>query len=44
MQLLGRYNWWAPRWLDRLWRRIGLGVEERSPAEREGGLPPKTSA
>jgi len=24
MTLLGRWNWWAPRWLGRLHRRIGL--------------------
>jgi trehalose monomycolate/heme transporter len=28
MQLLGRFNWWAPRWLAALWRRWGIGVEE----------------
>jgi RND superfamily putative drug exporter len=34
MQLLGRYNWWAPAPLARLWRRSGLGVDERSPEEQ----------
>jgi RND superfamily putative drug exporter len=34
MQLLGRYNWWAPAPLARLWQRSGLGVDERSPEER----------
>jgi RND superfamily putative drug exporter len=34
MELLGRYNWWAPRWLERLWRGLGLGVSERIPAEQ----------
>ncbi len=33
MQLLGRYNWWAPAFLERLWRRSGLGVDERDPEE-----------
>jgi RND superfamily putative drug exporter len=33
MELLGRHNWWAPRWLERLWHRLGLGIEERAPAE-----------
>lgn len=28
MELLGRYNWWAPGWLARLWRKLGIGVEE----------------
>lgn len=37
MQLLGRYNWWAPRFLERLWRRSGLGVDERAPEELERG-------
>jgi RND superfamily putative drug exporter len=32
MQLLGRYNWWAPGPLARLWQRSGLGVDERGPA------------
>jgi putative drug exporter of the RND superfamily len=31
MTLLGRWNWWAPRWLTRLHRRIGLG-EHHLPA------------
>jgi RND superfamily putative drug exporter len=33
MQLLGRFNWWAPRWLHRAWTRLGLGVDERDPKE-----------
>jgi hypothetical protein len=36
MQLLGRYNWWAPRWLARIWNRLGLGVDERDPEELGG--------
>jgi RND superfamily putative drug exporter len=28
MQLLGRFNWWSPRWLHAAWRRWGIGVEE----------------
>jgi putative drug exporter of the RND superfamily len=31
MTLLGRWNWWAPRWMTRLHRRIGLS--ERSAVE-----------
>jgi uncharacterized membrane protein YdfJ with MMPL/SSD domain len=30
MELLGRWNWWAPRPLRRLHRRIGLGEAEAS--------------
>jgi len=33
MTLLGRWNWWAPRWLGRLHRRIGLS--ERPLPEEE---------
>jgi RND superfamily putative drug exporter len=25
MRLMGRWNWWSPRPLTRLWRRVGLG-------------------
>lgn len=34
MQLLGRYNWWAPRSLASWWRRAVVGVDEsaRPPA------------
>jgi uncharacterized membrane protein YdfJ with MMPL/SSD domain len=28
MELLGRWNWWSPRPLQRLWRRIGLSEGE----------------
>ena len=33
MQLLGRWNWWLPRWLDRLLPHVGLegGVPEQKP-------------
>ncbi len=30
MQLLGHYNWWAPKPLAQLWARLSLGVDERS--------------
>ncbi|MEY4512681.1 MAG: hypothetical protein RLZZ450_4803, partial [Pseudomonadota bacterium] len=33
MQLLGHYNWWAPAPLAALWKRMHLGVDERSPEE-----------
>jgi trehalose monomycolate/heme transporter len=33
MRLMGRWNWWAPAPLARLWGRIGLGnLESHSPA------------
>ena len=32
MTLLGRWNWWAPQWLTRLHRRVGLGEFELPPA------------
>ncbi len=35
MQLLGRYNWWAPRPLARAWSRLHLGIDERQPRELE---------
>jgi RND superfamily putative drug exporter len=31
MRLVGRYNWWAPRWLTALYNRLGL--REREDAE-----------
>lgn len=31
MRLMGRWNWWAPRWLDRLLPNIALG-EDSSPS------------
>ena len=33
MQLLGHHNWWAPAPLARWWKRMHLGVDERSPDE-----------
>lgn len=33
MQLLGHYNWWAPKPLAALWERLHLGVDERAPEE-----------
>jgi RND superfamily putative drug exporter len=37
MQLLGRLNWWAPAPLARLWRALGLGLDEReAPASAPG--------
>jgi putative drug exporter of the RND superfamily len=31
MALMGKWNWWAPRWLERLHAHIGL--DERDLAE-----------
>jgi uncharacterized membrane protein YdfJ with MMPL/SSD domain len=39
MQLLGPYNWWAPAPLARLWKRMQLGVDERSPEELDAAGP-----
>ncbi len=36
MQLMGRWNWWLPAWLDRILPRLDL---ERGPAERPGSKP-----
>ena len=36
MQLMGRANWWSPRWLERALPRVGL---ER-PAAAEGSAGP----
>jgi RND superfamily putative drug exporter len=33
MQLLGHYNWWAPKGLAAFWKRSHLGVDERDPHE-----------
>jgi RND superfamily putative drug exporter len=38
MQLLGHLNWWAPRFLTRAWKRLGIGVDERSPADIDRDL------
>jgi RND superfamily putative drug exporter len=35
MRLLGRSNWWAPRWFERWWQASGIGVREGTP-----GVPP----
>jgi len=45
MQLLGHYNWWAPRWLSRWWRAHSLGVDERDPEELKTleGVPDDTA-
>jgi trehalose monomycolate/heme transporter len=32
MRLLGRYNWWAPRPLARLWQRYGHREHDQAPA------------
>lgn len=43
MQLLGRYNWWSPAPIEKLWRRFALGVDESStPASDKP--PPLTGA
>jgi RND superfamily putative drug exporter len=35
MQLMGRWNWWLPSWLDRILPHVGLeGPQARSPSER----------
>lgn len=36
MQLLGAYNWWAPRVLARWWKRSQLGVDESEPVTAHG--------
>jgi RND superfamily putative drug exporter len=33
MQLMGHFNWWAPKGLTRLWSRMHVGVDERGPEE-----------
>jgi putative drug exporter of the RND superfamily len=33
MQLMGRANWWLPRWLDRILPRLDLDTERPAPAE-----------
>ncbi len=32
MQLMGRWNWWLPGWLDRVLPHVGLEGEVPSPA------------
>jgi len=31
MALLGRFNWWAPRWFKAWWRRHKIGIDEGTP-------------
>jgi putative drug exporter of the RND superfamily len=33
MQLMGRANWWLPRWLDRILPRLDLDTERAAPAK-----------
>jgi len=33
MGLLGRWNWWAPRWFERWWTKSGIGVREGTPGQ-----------
>jgi len=40
MQLMGRWNWWLPAWLDRLLPDLGF---ERPVAERPAGAKPATA-
>jgi RND superfamily putative drug exporter len=43
MTLLGRWNWWAPRWLGRLHQRIGLSdrpLPDEEPAAELVGVGP----
>jgi RND superfamily putative drug exporter len=35
MRLLGRWNWWAPRPLRALWRRVGLREHATEPTEQQ---------
>ena len=39
MELLGEWNWWLPKWLDRLLPHVGLegGPPGAQAAERAGG-------
>ena len=32
MQLLGKVNWWLPRWLDRAIPRLGVETAQANPA------------
>jgi hypothetical protein len=34
MALMGKWNWWAPRWLKRLHARIGLDERDLAEAPR----------
>ncbi len=40
MRLLGKWNWWAPRWFERWWTKSGIGVREGTPGH---GVPPQTT-
>ena len=44
MELLGRANWYMPRWLDRMVPRLGVevDVEAPSPTERPAAGHPET--
>ncbi len=34
MRLMGKWNWWLPRWLDRLLPKVSLEAAEEVPGER----------
>jgi len=34
MRLMGEWNWWLPRWLDRLLPKVSLEAAEEVPGER----------
>jgi RND superfamily putative drug exporter len=41
MKLMGDWNWWMPRWLDRVLPRIALETEgDAEPAESRPELQP----
>jgi RND superfamily putative drug exporter len=42
MQLLGRLNWWAPAPLERLWKAVGLGLDESEAPASPSSSPPTT--
>ena len=39
MQLMGKWNWWLPGWLDRLLPHID--IEGEAPLPKDGGVPPE---
>jgi RND superfamily putative drug exporter len=44
MTLLGRWNWWAPAWLQRLHSRIGLREVPATPSDAPAPTPLTTTA
>ncbi len=43
MRLAGEANWWAPRWMQRIYERVGFSESETEPTDGPGSGPRSTS-